>query len=76
MVRNLIELFRQIDVNNDGTLEWDEFTKHLIELGKYYLIVDKAGLASTESHNVDTEKKYNPSPKNASVEKEKHDTEI
>jgi hypothetical protein len=34
LVKNLIELFRQIDVNNDGTLEWDEFTNHIIELGK------------------------------------------
>jgi len=36
LVKNLIELFRQIDVNNDATLEWDEFTGHIIELGKYY----------------------------------------
>ena len=34
LVKNLIELFRQIDVNNDQTLEWDEFTNHIIELGK------------------------------------------
>lgn len=34
LVRNLLELFKQIDYNNDGSLEWDEFTKHLIELGK------------------------------------------
>jgi len=33
MVRNLIDLFRQIDVNNDQTLEWVEFTNHIIELG-------------------------------------------
>ena len=35
LVKNLIELFRQIDVNNDQSLEWDEFTGHIIELGKY-----------------------------------------
>ena len=34
LVANLVELFRQIDVNNDQTLEWDEFTGHIIELGK------------------------------------------
>ena len=34
LVRNLIELFKQIDVNNDKTLEWEEFTNHIIELGK------------------------------------------
>ena len=33
LVRNLIELFKQIDVNNDKTLEWAEFTNHIIELG-------------------------------------------
>ena len=33
LVKNLIELFRQIDVNNDQTLEWEEFTNHIIELG-------------------------------------------
>jgi Ca2+-binding EF-hand superfamily protein len=35
LVKNLIELFRQIDVNNDESLEWEEFTGHIIELGKY-----------------------------------------
>lgn len=35
LVKNLIELFRQIDVNNDQSLEWDEFTGHIIELGKF-----------------------------------------
>lgn len=33
LVKNLIELFRQIDVNGDETLEWDEFSNHIIELG-------------------------------------------
>ena len=40
LCKNLIELFRQIDVNNDQTLEWEEFTNHIIELGmlfQYYL---------------------------------------
>ena len=34
LVKELIELFRQIDVNNDETLEWEEFTNHIIELGR------------------------------------------
>lgn len=34
LCKNLIELFRQIDVNNDQTLEWEEFTNHIIELGE------------------------------------------
>lgn len=29
----LIELFKEIDVNGDGTMEWDEFSNHIIELG-------------------------------------------
>ncbi len=33
LVKNLIELFKQIDVNNDGSMEWEEFTNHIIELG-------------------------------------------
>ena len=33
IVRSLVDLFRQIDVNNDKTLEWVEFTNHIIELG-------------------------------------------
>jgi hypothetical protein len=33
LVKELIELFRQIDVNDDQTLEWEEFTNHIIELG-------------------------------------------
>lgn len=33
LVKELIELFKQIDVNNDKTLEWEEFTNHIIELG-------------------------------------------
>ncbi len=37
LVKELIELFRQIDVNNDETLEWEEFTNHIIELGKFFI---------------------------------------
>lgn len=33
LVKNLIELFKQIDVNGDEELEWDEFSNHIIELG-------------------------------------------
>lgn len=35
LAKNLIELFKQIDVNNDKSLEWEEFTNHIIELGIY-----------------------------------------
>lgn len=40
LVKNLIELFKQIDVNNDQTLEWDEFTNHIIELGNYPIVIN------------------------------------
>ena len=63
LVQNLIELFKQIDINNDGALEWDEFTKHLIELG----------LVSSDQTSVESEKKYYPSDKE---DKETHETEI
>lgn len=33
MVANLIELFRQVDVNADGDMEWEEFSAFCIEAG-------------------------------------------
>jgi len=33
MVLNIIELFKQIDVNDDQSLEWEEFSNHIIESG-------------------------------------------
>lgn len=29
----LVDLFKEIDVNGDGTMEWEEFSNHIIELG-------------------------------------------
>lgn len=29
----LIDLFKEIDVNGDKTMEWEEFSNHIIELG-------------------------------------------
>jgi Ca2+-binding EF-hand superfamily protein len=67
LVKELIELFRQIDVNNDGTLEWEEFTNHIIELGmvrkdrsfinaiKNYYASD---LKDTEKHDTEIEHMY------------------
>jgi len=67
LVKELIELFRQIDVNNDGTLEWEEFTNHIIELGmvrkdrsfinaiKNYFASD---LKDTEKHDTEIEHMY------------------
>ena len=33
LVRNLVELFKEIDYNGDGDLQWDEFTSNIIEQG-------------------------------------------
>lgn len=62
MVRNLIDLFRQIDVNNDKTLEWVEFTNHIIELG----------MVRKDKVFIDAIKNYQPSD----IRDGKHDTEI
>ncbi|RLN54081.1 hypothetical protein BBJ29_007871 [Phytophthora kernoviae] len=32
-IEDLIELFAQVDVNGDGTMEWEEFTSAIIEGG-------------------------------------------
>ena len=40
LVQDLIELFYQVDVNGDGTMEWDEFTGFCIDAG---LAADKQG---------------------------------
>jgi WD40 repeat protein len=32
----LCEMFREIDVNDDGTMQWEEFTEHLVELASTY----------------------------------------
>ena len=63
MVRNLIELFKEIDVNHDGGLEWVEFTSHIIELG----------MVKKDRVFIDAIKNYYPSP---SIKDGKHDTEI
>lgn len=31
--QDLCELFAQIDVNGDGTMEWEEFTSYCVEAG-------------------------------------------
>jgi len=33
LVSNLCELFAQIDVNGDGSMEWDEFTSYIVDTG-------------------------------------------
>jgi hypothetical protein len=33
LVEDLVELFRQVDVNGDGTMEWNEFTGFCIDAG-------------------------------------------
>ena len=62
LVRNLIDLFQQIDVNDDKTLEWVEFTSYIIELG----------MVRKDSNHIDAIKTYYP----AEIKDGKHDTEI
>ena len=52
LVRNLTELFNQIDVNDDKMLEWVEFTNHIIELG----------MVRKDRIFIDAIKNYNLSP--------------
>lgn len=33
LVANLCELFAQIDINGDGSMEWEEFTSFIVETG-------------------------------------------
>ncbi len=66
LCRNLIELFRQIDVNNDQSLEWNEFIAHIIELG----------MVRKDRTFIDAIKSYFPSKINDKKKHEKHDTEI
>eukprot|EP00357_Protocruzia_adherens_P001233 CAMPEP_0115009238 /NCGR_PEP_ID=MMETSP0216-20121206/22477_1 /TAXON_ID=223996 /ORGANISM="Protocruzia adherens, Strain Boccale" /LENGTH=921 /DNA_ID=CAMNT_0002376975 /DNA_START=26 /DNA_END=2791 /DNA_ORIENTATION=+ len=63
LVKNLIELFKQIDVNGDETLEWEEFSNHIIELG----------MIKKDRTFLDAIKTYYPSDIKDEV---KHDTEI
>lgn len=51
LILNIIELFKQIDVNDDGSLEWEEFSNHIIE----------SGMSKRESKFVDQIKNYYPS---------------
>ena len=63
LVKNLIELFKQIDVNGDETLEWDEFSNHIIELG----------MVRKDKTFIDAIKNYYASD---IIDDEKHDTEV
>ena len=45
---NLCELFAQIDINGDGTMEWDEFTSFIVEMGM-----------ASHDHQPDAIQKYN-----------------
>jgi len=36
-VEALIDAFKQIDVNGDASLEWDEFSNYIVETGTYFI---------------------------------------
>lgn len=63
LVSSLMELFAQIDVNDDKHLEWDEFSNHIIELG----------MIKQERTFIDAIKYYYPADWK---DESKHDAEI
>lgn len=64
----LIDFFKEVDVNGDQTMEWEEFSNHIIELGllrndrsfknviKSYFISD--GIVDREKHEIGIEGVY------------------
>jgi hypothetical protein len=60
LVANLIELFEQIDINGDGTMEWSEFTGYCVEVYPlfgstcvcFFLFYDMTLTAVPSLHNV------------------------
>ncbi|GMH62614.1 hypothetical protein TL16_g03514 [Triparma laevis f. inornata] len=49
---NLVELFREVDINGDGEMEWDKFTRFIVEKASLFeeaLAVDKI---PSYTHNV------------------------
>jgi len=61
---NLIELFKEIDVNGDETMEWEEFSNYIIELG----------MIKKDRNIGNVIKNYNPSENIKDTAK--HDNEI
>ena len=53
LVCNLCELFDQIDVNGDGTLEWEEFTGFCVEAGLVATRRDKRPLNYKYEEDID-----------------------
>jgi hypothetical protein len=55
LTANLVELFREVDVNGDGYMEWEEFTRFMVE--KAALFKEQLALESIPcySHNVNEE---------------------
>ncbi len=63
-VEKLIDAFKQIDVNGDETLEWDEFSNFIVE----------TGISKQKSNFVDVIRNYHLS--SVVKDKQKHDNEI
>ena len=63
-VEKLIDAFKQIDVNGDETLEWDEFSNYIVE----------TGISKQKNNFVNVIRNYHLSP--ITKDKTKHDSEI
>ena len=55
LVENLIELFREIDINGDGGLEWSEFTGYIVEKAFVFdqFVDEVIGVAAAPATTVD-----------------------
>ena len=38
LVADLVELFREVDINGDGDMEWDEFTRFIVEKASLFQV--------------------------------------
>ena len=63
-VEKLIDAFKQIDVNGDETLEWDEFSNYIVE----------TGISKQKNNFVSVIRNYHLS--SITKDKTKHDSEI
>ena len=41
LLRNLLELYREIDVNGDGDIEWEEFIRFIVDKAQVFKEMDK-----------------------------------
>ena len=55
LVANLVELFREVDVNGDGVMEWEEFTRFIVEKAALFKEQNSLDRIPEYRHNVRTD---------------------